>query len=100
MSRPMPLHGEAANVLIDYELWRRDALRNRVIEPHEAMAGMTILERLAAVAVPMVETMEHISTCVQGSHGVRSPRSLRSMRVILKRPVALHGYRHESPEAA
>lgn len=83
--RPVPLHGQASEVLVDFGIWREQAMRDNRIDEREAVAAMPILLSLVAAASPMVATIEHVTSCLAGSRGMDSPRVIRGWNERRKR---------------
>lgn len=77
VGRPVPLHGQISDVLVDYGAWERRAMRDNHVDHTEALEGVGILRELVSLATPMVATAEHITTCIAGQHGMFSQRAVR-----------------------
>jgi len=83
--RPVPLHGEAAGVLIDFSRWDRRALSDGRIDQREACEGIGIMRRLASTTRVMAVTLEHFGTCCGSPNGIFGTKAVRGFNEAQRR---------------
>lgn len=89
--RPSPLHGQAGEILVDIGAFRHrvDTNHNGLIDDDEARAAgpesIRHLFSLVSITVPLVATVEHVTSCLAGSQGMDSPRVIRGWNERRKR---------------
>lgn len=77
VGRPAAIHRQIEDVLVDFELWERNARRDNVVTGDEALQALPILERMVNRTRPLVVTISHVTTCLTGQDGMFSPRARR-----------------------
>lgn len=101
MPRPVPVIGKLENKIIDFGRWKREALADGRIDLAEAMEGLKIANRMAAVSGNVIESVQFATRVLTGGEGMDSVSVRRQWNERQAELVQLDDYRLDNgPEAA
>lgn len=80
MAKPLPLHAELEELLVDYHAWKARAEEDGVITGDEALQIIAAIEAAVPMLSMLLVTVAFIATTMQGARGMFSERAMRRWR--------------------
>jgi hypothetical protein len=101
MTRPVPVTGQLETTVVDFAIWKREALADKRITLPEAVEGLQIAERLANQSRGVIRTVQFASRVLTGKDGMDSDCVRRQWDQRQGELVHLDDYRaNNGPQAA